>query len=122
MSIEWSTKNNVTRIRGPSSSVKGGTFASLIAKIGHAYAVAECGNDPDFQPQLAEIVRKKQGPFPLPYLVGGERDVLPPTDNVHEVQIIRRRTRKHSLLVVRVRLFAFLETPTYYAVAAATRT
>jgi hypothetical protein len=37
--------------------------------------------------------------------------VVPPTDNLHEVQILRRRTAKRALLIVRVRLFAYLGTP-----------
>jgi hypothetical protein len=119
VSLEWGNQNNVESIRSPSAGVQGIKFASLIAKIGHAYATAECIHDPDFHPILAELVRTETGPFPLPYLVGGEREILPPTDNIHEVQLLRRRTRKSVLLVVRVRLFAFLATPTYYAVAGA---
>jgi hypothetical protein len=116
---DWLTENKVTSVRSYETGVEGIKFALLIAKIGHAYATAECINDPDYHPVLAELVRKETSPLPLPYLVGGEQEILPATDNLHEVQILRRRTAKQILLVVRIRLFAFLATPTYYAVAGA---
>ncbi|MBR1189214.1 HNH endonuclease [Bradyrhizobium sp. AUGA SZCCT0160] len=119
VSLKWGNENDISSISSPSAGVQGIKFASLIAKIGHAYATAVCINNPEFQPMLADLVRKETGPHPLPYLVGGETEILPPTPSLHEVGLLRRRTRKHTLIVVRVRLFAFLATPTYYAIAGA---
>jgi hypothetical protein len=118
-STDWLEENKISSLRSYEAPLHGTKFALLIAKIAHSYATAECINDPDFSPLLAGLVRKDAGFFPLPYLVGGDPELLPPTDNLHEIQLLRRKTAKRSLLIVRVRLFAFLGTPTYYAVASA---
>lgn len=112
----WIEQNKVETIASIPASIQLGKFGMLIAKIAHAYAAAELGPNISCQLLLADAIRNEPGAPPLGFLVGGEEEVLPPTTELHEVELIRRQTNKHSLTLVRVRLFAKFGAPTYYAV------
>ncbi len=88
-------------------------FVRLIAKIGHAFAIATCGYG-SFQPMLPPLILGKSDAPNAAYLVGGELEAPPPSEREHELGIIK--VDNSDLLVAYVRLFANIGTPAYYAV------
>ncbi len=83
---------------------------SLIAKIGHGFAVAEFGLD-GFQPLATNMIRGI--PDELSHsLVGMSEEQPPSTSALHELAI--RMTDEY--VTVLVQLFAPLSTPTFQAV------
>ncbi len=88
-------------------------FCRMIAKISHAYAVAEIGTL-SFAPMLRDLILSGND---KPYrIVGGDIDVIEATQALHEVQLRWQPHRGTEFLVATVRLFAFLGTPVYHAV------
>jgi hypothetical protein len=92
---------------------KAALLPRLLAKIAHAYAIAELG-ETNFRPLLLRLIRK--GQLTAPYLVGGELDVAPSTPAFHELSHEIRRVDNRNYLIVRIRLLAYLEAPVYYVV------
>jgi hypothetical protein len=89
-------------------------FCRMIAKIAHAYGVAEFGSR-NFRPFLRKLIRGKSS---TPnYWVGGEWIVPPPDRNsLHEIGHRTEFVRGHNYLIVRLRMFSFFGTPIYEAV------
>ena len=89
----------------------------LIAKIGHSFAMAELGPNA-FSPTLINLIR---GEFPMyaSHYVGSGITEDPSSDKLHEIEI--DRSYHSRLIIVRIRLFANLGMPTYYAVAGSSR-
>ena len=91
----------------------------MLAKIAHAYTVAEYGVD-SFSPFLIELILSgTDDPFNL---VGGDLDhpgakihVLK-TDDLHAIMIDEREIRGKRCLVVTIQLFACLNAPIYSVV------
>ncbi len=94
-----------------------GDYGRMLAKIAHAYAVAElgCGN---FQPFLVHIIRGIK-PYYLPHFIGSALGKTPPYDDLHQIEIDQGGLGGigvGSLIVVKIRLFANRDTPTHYVV------
>jgi hypothetical protein len=88
----------------------------LLAKIGHAYAVAELGPKA-FKPYLLGIMRG-QDPRSLHHVVGSDDTKLPVATDLHEIQLLPAGTiGPENLVVVKVRLFSnYPGMPTHYIV------
>lgn len=89
-------------------------FARCLAKIAHAYAVAEWGLDA-FRPLLREIILSESDE--IGRFIGGSS--LPPTSVVggaHGLRMDMEVTPTRVLAVVRIRLFTRGETPEYEVV------
>lgn len=93
-------------------------FCRLIAKIGHSYTLAFM--DPkimaSFDLLATDLILK--GDSNPHYLIGGDLDVPPATDWMHELEVCNAVKDKTEYLFARVRLFACLGTPRYHAVIA----
>lgn len=91
------------------------TFARLLAKIGRGLAVAELGEEA-FQPipSLCDMILGRSDD--LPYLVGGDFDIKPPSEHGHEFGFEYKTINERRYVVVRLRLLAWLGTPTYRVV------
>jgi hypothetical protein len=91
-------------------------FYRLIAKIAHSFAVAELGFT--FEPYLINLIEAKLPMF-ASHLIGGEfSDSPPPSTNLHEIEFVKSLDGPvgDELLMVRIRLFAYLGMPNHYAV------
>lgn len=103
-----------------SSRVDTLSFCQLIAKIAHSYAssVLLPGS---FVPTLREFIRtnfkKKDDMAPDRYqYIGGITGIEPRTRNLHELGLGSVHIDGRTLLLVRIRLFAVLNCPTYFVV------
>jgi hypothetical protein len=86
-------------------SVGAETVGRLLAKIGHAYAVAELGLD-SFRPYLLGIIRD-QDPLLLHHVVGSADGEAPTSDDLHEITIARPEDLgPENLVVVKIHLFS----------------
>lgn len=106
--------------------VRPDTFARQLAKIGHAYAVAELGLS-GFIPFLCNLIRGIP-PFDPYFHIGGSRyekqtsrRLGPTPKHFHEVDISFPKKDGKTLVVVRIRLFSQYGMPTYFAVVGETR-
>src|SRR5262245_24432490 len=86
-------------------------FSKLLAKIAHAYAVAELGIG-SFTPALTWAIRDKMD-IRLPYWVGGVSEPAPATTALHEIELRRRVIAGRHYASAVMRLFASLGTPRY---------
>ncbi len=96
----------------------------MLAKIAHAFAIADQGLD-KFTPLLPEIIRGEKDNFAD--FIGGDMIVPPAFDALHRLHLEvgwvdnvdyakRGLPKDVQFLVVHVRLFAFLGTPQYHVV------
>lgn len=99
--------------------IQPGLYARMLAKIAHAYTVAEYGLG-SFAPFLIELILSgTDDPFNF---VGGKLDDpgnkmhSQITDDLHAIMIDEREIRGKRYLVVTIQLFACLNAPTYYVV------
>ncbi len=92
-----------------------GEFFQLLAKIGHAYAVAEIGYE-RFSPLLIDLIRGDDDH--LGHHIGTEtKNSRGKTTELHTLALILARDAKgDELIVVNVRLFSRLNAPTYHVV------
>lgn len=91
-------------------------IARMIAKIAHSYAVAEFGLDA-FSPLLLNVILTDSGNWT--HLVGGTDEPIEKADQkdlMHSLDAGIVRMATGSYLVVKVRLFARFNAPTYQAV------
>lgn len=86
----------------------------MLAKIAHAYAVAELGPDA-FTPSIGGIIRGDQ-PFNLPHYVGSQAQTTEAATDLHEISIDTSGVDRGRYVVVRVRLFASFKGPGHYVV------
>lgn len=92
-------------------------FCRMLAKIGHAFAVAELGSSGRmFSPKLLDLI--VHGKINAMNLIGGPPvwEVLPPSQALHEVSLGYQKLGMRTYLVARVRLFARHGGPPYYVV------
>ncbi|KJC36494.1 hypothetical protein UP06_32820 [Bradyrhizobium sp. LTSP857] len=89
-------------------------FNRVLAKIAHAYTVAELGLD-NFEAVLPSRILDRTDA--LRRYVGGGAEYPPPaSDNLHEVEI-EPRSPDHDWIIVRIRLLAYYATPIYRVVS-----
>jgi hypothetical protein len=93
-------------------------FARMIAKIAHAYAIAQRGLN-GFRPLALEAILADD-PSDIWYVVGGRSKPLPGNDfhrlSIEEREVITRDFRRKILLVVLVQLFADFDMPAHEVV------
>ncbi|MCH7806955.1 MAG: hypothetical protein IH995_07420, partial [Proteobacteria bacterium] len=88
-------------------------FWRILAKIAHGYAVCTIGED-NFEPFLLNYIREESKEnF---YLIGGVPKKQPPIESLHRLELSHQVVGGVKYIVVRIRLFAFLNTPTYCVV------
>ncbi len=90
-------------------------FARLLAKIAYGYVVAEVGLDA-FNPLVLGIILGKSDDYF--YTVGGAWDIEPAVPNGDHITDIRIKfvSPFHALVIVDIRLFSAIETPSYHVV------
>lgn len=93
------------------------TFCRMLAKIAHSFAYAEIGEAElkRFLLMLPPIIRNEIKAMPAD-LIGGDVRLVPPTENLHELNLWSAIADDIEYLVARIRLFAAMGTPTYYAI------
>lgn len=89
------------------------TFAKLIAKIAHAYAVAELGLN-FFKPLATDLILGKTDT--LSQWVGGDWEIPKPSDALFDLKLEQASSNGVNFLLVHVRLFSFFGTPQYHVV------
>lgn len=90
-------------------------FARMLAKIAHSIAVAELGAS-TFKHRLPPIILGEQINY-IEY-VGGSLNIEPPSAATHEISLykIDRESDRKPFIMVEIRLFGSLLSPTYYVV------
>jgi hypothetical protein len=89
-------------------------FCSMLAKIGHSFAVAELGLAA-FKPLLLDlIVNQDQNSIRL---IGGEPNLRPASGALHEIGLGYKRSHGKDYVIATIRLFAAQGGPTYQVVA-----
>lgn len=96
----------------PESVAEIPAFCRLLAKIAHAYAIAEFGYS-NVRSDLSPFIVAGALDHCLHHIGSAAKDDSP-TDELHEMDV--RERLRDSLLVVKIRLLAKLGTPTYYVV------
>lgn len=96
----------------PIGTVNTETFCLTLAKVAHAFASAELGINA-FEPCLCDMIRNRDLSNRAMFIGGGEGNELPAAE-LHEVGFDREIGIDAETIVVRVRLFAVLGTPTYH--------
>ena len=104
------TELNVAAIE-PTATVRAPEFFRMLAKIAHAFAVAEMGIV-SFSPFLTSMICDGDVSNSV-QSVGGLRSTEPATVAIHELSF-SSHARCPDIVAVRIRLLAALETPTYY--------
>lgn len=92
-------------------------FCRMLAKIGHAFALAylEPAIQRTFEFLLPDIILRGITDHSL---VGGNWDLSPATDMMHELAIFNAVNDEMEYLAATIRLFSCLGAPTYHAVVA----
>ena len=89
-------------------------FARLLAKIAHAYAIAEMGFG-SFRPLVTDLILGETDT--LSVWVGGDWDIPPATpDGIYELACNIVTAQGKRFVVVTLRLFSFFGTPKYHVV------
>jgi hypothetical protein len=96
----------------PTGTAEIPAFCRMIAKIAHAFAVAEMGMEA-FAPFLVPMIRDGDTSNSVQY-VGGLQFAEPPSIVVHEVSFGMHTCKRPDIVGVRIRLLSALETPTYF--------
>lgn len=99
----------------PEADAQVDAFCLMLAKIGHAYAVAELGNG-NFEPLLLDLILKKDLSNRADFIGGLNYDETP-LNSLHELSLDDHTCYRPNLVSVRVRFLSKLGTPTYYFVA-----
>lgn len=84
----------------------------MLAKIGHAYAVAELGFN-SFHPTLTLAIRNKAIGRLLYWVGCTEDEPSKPTEALHEIGLRLRKIRGKQYIAAQIRLFGCVGTPTY---------
>jgi hypothetical protein len=96
----------------PEAKAEVDKFCQMLAKIAYSFAVGELGSETFTPLVLPHILRKDLDD--TDNFIGCLDEIEKATKNLHEISIVEMADKK--LVVVRIRLLAKLETPTYYAV------
>lgn len=91
-------------------------FTRLLAKIAHAYAVAELGFDA-FEHALSLYIRNR--PMKALEWIGGDIEIPPPRAGLHDIRWRIQRAGDSHYVVVDLRLFSFVGSPQYHVVVGA---
>lgn len=105
-------QQNAKAIRSPLIAAE--HLLRMLAKIGHAYAVAQVGVN-GFRPFLRELILQGT-PDRSTFFIGGDLEVPAAEDALHGLWFSYRWTARTRYLVVSVRLFAMLGSPLYHVV------
>lgn len=97
----------------PAGTVHTEPYCLTILKVAHSFAAAELGID-RFEPLLPHMILKRDLNERASVLGGGEGNE-PPSRELHEVGLVDWN-QDPSLIIVRVRLFASLGTPSHHVV------
>jgi hypothetical protein len=103
--IDWRIRSKHTRLK---------PFVRMLAKIAHAYCVAELGLG-GFHPLLLPIIRGEFG-YPGHRFVGGTANI-PDKHTRHELDLQRERHGDRMYWIVRIRMFSDLGFPEYICAA-----
>lgn len=90
-------------------------FCLMLAKIAHAYAVAELGAN-GFTPFLKSMIRDGDTSNRAQF-IGGLLGAEPPSENLHELSFDSHTCDRPNTVSVRIRLLSFLGSPTYFVAA-----
>jgi hypothetical protein len=96
----------------PTATFRAPEFFRMLAKIAHAFAVAEMGLD-SFQPFLTPMICDAETSNSVAY-IGGLPYSEPATARLHELSFGAHPCHRPETVVVRIRLLAALGTPIYY--------
>ena len=99
----------------PTGSVNTETFCLTIAKVAHSFLAGKLGLHA-FEPTLSAMIRDRDTSKRARFIGGGEGSE-PPSEHLHEIDVATGMCVDPSIIVVRVRLFAVLGTPTYHVFA-----
>jgi hypothetical protein len=102
---------NVAAIE-PTGTFRAPEFFRMLAKIAHAFTVAELGTR-SFSPFLIPMIRDADTSNSVQY-IGGLQRAESATADVHELSFGSHTCGRLDIVAVRIRLFAALEAPTYY--------
>lgn len=95
----------------PTATFSAPEFFHMLAKMAHAFATAELGTA-SFEPLLQPILG---GDFSdCRRFIGGIDATEPAAPDLHQMSILADPETPERLVCVRIRLFACLETPTYF--------
>ena len=98
------------------------TYARLLAKVGHAYTVAELGMG-NFKPYLTNLIRGIPPLYPSHFVGGIPSEAppggvtSPPGEERHEIGFVAAPARNSNLIIVRVRLFSDVGGLVHYVIA-----
>ena len=95
----------------PTATLSVPEFVRMVAKIAHSYAMARLGSDA-FIPFLLPIIRDNLTDNAVQY-VGGMQSTERAATELHQLGIVTHPSAPRDLVMVRVRMLACLETPTY---------
>ncbi len=95
----------------PEGAANAPDFCLLLAKIAHSFAVAELGFS--FIPYLRDMIRNANT-SEIAAIIGGKKNTEPRTAALHELSL---ENNNDDLIVVRIRILAHFEAPTYFVVA-----
>jgi hypothetical protein len=96
----------------PTGTFHAPEFFRMIAKIAHAFAIAEMGAD-SFAPFLKPIICGRDLSNCVQY-IGGLQYTEPVAAAIHQLSFDSHTCNRPDIVAVRIRLLAPLETPTYY--------
>ncbi|MBL7153129.1 MAG: hypothetical protein ISS79_05395 [Phycisphaerae bacterium] len=97
----------------PEAKAEVNEFCQMLAKIAFSFAVGELGFE-GFKPLLLPHILRKEL-HDADNFIGCLDETEKATKNLHEISVVDMGNKK--LVVVRIRLLAKIETPTYYVVA-----
>lgn len=89
-------------------------FARMLAKVGHSFATAELVGK-NFRPTTIDVIRSANARNALQF-IGGSPHSEPAGSTLHDIDFVYVR-HDPTLVLVHIRLFAVLGTPTYLVVA-----
>lgn len=110
--LQWLCKTLGAVAVMPTATVHAEPFCLMLAKIAHAFAVAELGRA-GFQPYLREMIRTRNLSSRAQYIGGGRGDEAASV-TLHELAFDETVSSNPNVLAVRVRLLGVLEAPTYF--------
>jgi hypothetical protein len=87
----------------------------MLAKIGHALAVAEIGTG-NFSPLLTDLIRKGTDRHLMRFIGGASKSVAIPPNTLHYLALGYQKIKEKTYVVAHVRLFANYGGPTYAVV------
>jgi len=96
----------------PTATISVPEFCRMLAKIAHAFAVAENGVD-SFSPFLTPMICQGETSNSAQF-IGGLQYSEPATPELHEISFDSHTCDRPEIVSVRIRLLAGLETPTYF--------